>query len=948
MCNFVKQEHIRMKNIKYQQKHIKKICDTATELLNDEWREDGATIVFKAPTGSGKTYMISQAITKLVKEQKQEYAFVWLSVNKLHEQSRESLERYFENERLLECVGIEDLQDNVIEQNEVVFINWDSLIKKNNIFRMDNELDWNLQSVVENTQEEGREIILIIDESHRTAKADKAKEVIEEISPALTIEMTATPKQASGSLIEVHLAEVIDEEMIKAEVRINSGSKSIKENKDLLEVALKKREYLKRLYQEEGATINPLLLIQIPNKKQTDTTNPEDYIVGLLADQNITESNGKLAIRLSGVDIKELDEKVKPHDSEIDVLLFKEAIALGWDCPRASLLFLQREWKEDRYSFNIQTLGRIMRMPEQKHYDKNPDLNYGYVYSASDNFEIVQELAGNYISELQMDRDEELNAKPIKLRSEFIRRKRELTRLSGEFKKCLFEAVEETDLKNEINVNIKQISKTVALEGTVTGIDKEKQQEVEFERKKSIKKDIKEVADSYVNFCAKISAPYAKSRSTNIIKSAIRSWFKHEFDIGDEDKISLISMFRSNNPKLKNALEIAKDKYANLPTREDEVVVNKAWEVPLTVSIFTDYEKLENSRKSIIKEPDEQRLFVKKSKNEKIELSKPEVSFINELDSTDDDVLWWYKNGVRESRFFGIAYKKKNGFYYGFYPDFLIKTKKETLIVEIKDDKDFKPENALKLQAGRDYITKNDQKEKVKFYMLSPMDYTNFFSALKDQELYKFKSLYGERLLRYNQSQKKLIESKEEQSKKDIENLDWLSDFDKTIDELQDQKLKNELLQMELEQAKQNITSISESLPNTAEHKAQQKKAIEIKTPFNICVLGEVSDMALIRKELNNYFEKVGIGTTDWKIEFFNNTKLQNSNVLRSLQKGQSRFNLIVTGQIYHHSGRGNTKANIISELKNEKYIPHVIGSSPKDQLTPDKMVEAINKFLDE
>ena len=43
---------------------------------------------------------------------------------------------------------------------------------------------------------------------------------------------------------------------------------------------------------------------------------------------------------MSGVDIKELDEKIKPHNSEVDVLIFKEAIALGWDCPRASILVL--------------------------------------------------------------------------------------------------------------------------------------------------------------------------------------------------------------------------------------------------------------------------------------------------------------------------------------------------------------------------------------------------------------------------------------------------------------------------------------------------------------------------------------------------------------------------------------------------------------------------------
>ena len=513
-----------MKQVAYQEEYINELTETAVKLLNDKYRDQG-TIVLKAPTGSGKTYMISQSITKIVKQQgsKASYCFIWLSVNSLHEQSRQSLSQYLEDEKLLECITIDDIQNNTIEENEIVFINWDSLIKENNVFRMENEKDWNLQSVVANTKDEGREIILIIDESHRTAKAEKAKEVINEIQPKLTIEMTATPSSISGTLIEIPIGRVIAEGMIKSEVQINPNSKHIKENKDLLNVALKKRKELQQAYKELGTDINPLLLIQIPNKKQTDSSNPEDYIIGLLADHDITERNGKLAIRISGVDIKELDEKVKPHNSEIDVLIFKEAIALGWDCPRASIIFLQREWKQERYSFNIQTLGRIMRMPEQMHYPTKPILNIGYVFSASDNFEIVQELANDYVSNLQMERDEDLNTKPVKLTSEFIRRKRELTRLSGDFKKCLFEAAKELNTKDEINTSIKQITKTVAIDGKVNEFDKEQRQEIEFSEKTSIKKDIKEVADSYINFCAEMSNPYAKARSTNIIKSSLRS-----------------------------------------------------------------------------------------------------------------------------------------------------------------------------------------------------------------------------------------------------------------------------------------------------------------------------------------------------------------------------------------------------------------------------------------
>lgn len=41
--------------------------------------------------------------------------------------------------------------------------------------------------------------------------------------------------------------------------------------------------------------------------------------------------------------------------------------------------------------------------------------------------------------------------------------------------------------------------------GKVKELDKEQRQEIEFSEKTSIKKDIKEVADSYINFCAEMS-----------------------------------------------------------------------------------------------------------------------------------------------------------------------------------------------------------------------------------------------------------------------------------------------------------------------------------------------------------------------------------------------------------------------------------------------------------
>ncbi|MBU0579322.1 DEAD/DEAH box helicase family protein, partial [Patescibacteria group bacterium] len=144
-----------MKDLAYQKKYIKELVSTSVGYIEDE---DPKLIVFQAPTGAGKTIMLAEAMSRIVKELggQKELAFVWISVNALHEQSKEKLEKHFENERLLDCVSINEIQNNIIEQNQIVFVNWDSLNKKNiNLFMSDNEKDWNLSKVAENTRDEG-------------------------------------------------------------------------------------------------------------------------------------------------------------------------------------------------------------------------------------------------------------------------------------------------------------------------------------------------------------------------------------------------------------------------------------------------------------------------------------------------------------------------------------------------------------------------------------------------------------------------------------------------------------------------------------------------------------------------------------------------------------------------------------------------------------------------
>lgn len=924
-----------MKQLIYQQKAIAKIVNHSVTYLSDS---DPQTLIFQAPTGSGKTTMMAESMIRIVKElqSKETLSFVWISVNNLHRQSSESLELHFENDRLLECVEARDIVGNVLEENQILFINWQSLNREGNLFMVENEDDWNLSKIISNTKDEGRKIVLIIDESHHSAKTSKAKEVLSIIEPDLTIEMSATPKDISGIPIKIKIEDVVAEGMIKKEVKINYGLKKdfVKNNEDIVNVALQKRKQLKASYEKLGLKINPLLLIQIPDAKKGQRP-PEEKIIDVLSKFGITKDAGKLGIYLNQEDKDHLFN-VRENTSEIEVLIFKDAIALGWDCPRASILLLQKEWNSENYEFNVQTLGRIMRMPEQKHYESCEDLNFGYVFTASDNFTIVEDIAKDYASSATMLRDN-TKYRNIDLPSAQIRRKREITRLQAPFKKCLFDSAEELNTKKKLMTSIATYKKVVGVGGSTKTID-EKRKDIDFKSEIEIEKNREEVFDSYNRFLESCTVPYAKSDSTNTLKSHLRALFITLFKIDDEDQIANIVIRDKNKTEIEELIDLAKTKYANLPTQQDTIVENNNWQIPEDISVFNDFEEQVDIQKSIMSP-----YYLKKDKNSRLTISKPENKFVSKLESSEDYLVWWFKNGERESKFFGIPYKKQNpksgeDALYGFYPDFILKTKKETIIVEIKDNKDFKNENLLKLNAGKAYVEKYKGKDNILFFILSPRDYINFFHSLNEQSLDTFSSKYEYDLIRFSQSRKVVSKATKAESKEDQELLDlYEEELNQAIKKIKDIETEKEILKIDLDNAKLMLKEESSIL---------EDQDIKLPKPFNICIIGETVDDDLILKDARKYFTKYGLGANDWDIQFISNSKLKSSDVFSGLKRGQSKYNLIITAQIYHHSAKGNESANMLTELKKPKYIDHIVGSSPKDKLSVKDMLSALEKYI--
>jgi type III restriction enzyme len=687
----------------YQEDKIERLKEEINELLESQ---ENRVIILKAPTGSGKTVMVAETLKRLVKkrEDRKELAFIWIAPRMLHGQSKDKLDNYYENDRTLECVSVDDLQDGMIQENEILFLNWESLNKKNNILMIDNELDKNLTRIVEKTKDEGREIILVIDESHHTAKTETARRLINDISPKITLEVSATPHLVINDpnftprIVEVEFSKVIEEGMIKKEVLINPGldKEKTKGGADslVIKAALDKKAELLAGLKAEKSKVNPLILIQLPDKKAGVLDRKEEIVKKLETEFKVTEANGKLAIWLSEEKTPNL-ANIEKEDSEVEVLLFKQAIALGWDCPRAAILVLFRDWKS--IEFSIQTIGRIMRMPDFYHYG-NEALNKGYVFTNLSDISIQEGIAKDYITVFEAKRNDKIY-KNVDLQSIHIMRQREKTRLSGQFSEIFLEVATKNKLHNEIDLKAKAVTE-IMVDGKIQKID----QIIDHVYKAGVlkvKQEEVEIQYLFELFIRENCKPYAPADSSGRIRTAIYKFFEKKIKIKDETQIQKIILSDENMEKVKRNIAEAKDAYkkAVVDVEEEANVEKYRWNVPEIISYNSNYKETKMN-KSIITP------FYAKTQ------SKPEQEFIKLLEKSEN-VVWWFKNGETEIKYFAVLWEDEFGKKHGFYVDFIFQMKDGTIgIFDTKSGRTAQGDAKQKAEALAKYIKEENKRGK--------------------------------------------------------------------------------------------------------------------------------------------------------------------------------------------------------------------------------------------
>lgn len=358
----------------FQEKAVIKLLDIVTDSRSKQ------TITVKSPTGSGKTIILIDFVEEYLTKINSRTAFIWLCPGKgdLEEQSRQKMRKFAPHRH---TQNLFDSLQNGFEAESTTFINWELVTKKGNTSIRDSERK-NLFDRIADAHRAGIEFIVIIDEEHSNNTA-KAKTIIDAFSAKNIIRVSATAiENKRYEYFEIDEVDVIGEGLITKALYVNEGLTDGMEVADdydcLLDLADSKRKDIAARYKELGKTIRPLVLIQFPNGQPETIRAVEKKLESM----GYTYDNGMVSIWMSE-DKRDLPDNLTENDATPVFLLMKQAISTGWDCPRAKILVKLREGMSE--SFEIQTIGRIRRMPEATHYEDDL-LDFCYVYTFDEKY----------------------------------------------------------------------------------------------------------------------------------------------------------------------------------------------------------------------------------------------------------------------------------------------------------------------------------------------------------------------------------------------------------------------------------------------------------------------------------------------------------------------------------------------------------------------------------
>lgn len=323
-------------------------------------------VTFKAPTGSGKTYMMADFMNRILSIKK-DVVFLVSSLSKgsLAQQNYDKFILYSEMGQFSHLKPY--LINSELSGEEALFIPTD-----NNVYVLPRDLYKKGGRLMQGAMEQflntltlnkffgglEKEIYLIKDECHvATNNLDNlSNNFFEKI-----INFSATPKRGQIPDVEITNEEAINAKLIK---RVEFG-----DDEDTVEDAINKFEQIKEKYNNKLG-INPCLIIQISNKNKSDEelnnkifpilskAEHQDLKWMLIVDKD-KDCDTNDYFKAKKLPVSKWKEYAKGNT--IDIIIFKMVISEGWDIPRACMLYQIRETQSEQ--LDEQVMGRVRRNP---------------------------------------------------------------------------------------------------------------------------------------------------------------------------------------------------------------------------------------------------------------------------------------------------------------------------------------------------------------------------------------------------------------------------------------------------------------------------------------------------------------------------------------------------------------------------------------------------------
>ncbi len=410
----------------FQEKAVAELRERAAFALESYNRQSERTynqiVSLQAPTGSGKTIIMSELIEEILYGSERfapqpKAVFVWLSDSPaLNAQSKDKIDLKADKIRLDQCeiISEESFDQEFLSDGRIYFLNTQKLSKTGKLGKHGDGRQYTIWETLDNTaREKCDRLYFIIDEAHRGTQdkneAGKATSIMQRFIKGseakkmrpmpLIIGMSATaarfnalvehcPKCTSTKVV-VSAEEVRASGLLKERIIVVYPEDAEKFNETaILQAATREwvdkckhwRDYTRTQHYQN---VNPVFVVQVAAGTKKSLSQTDLSLVLSTIEKEIDRKfdehevvhtfSGAGDLNINGLTVHHIEPEKIADDRKAAVVFFKESLSTGWDCPRAETMMSYRRAEDATYI--AQLLGRMVRTPLGSHVEVDPTLN---------------------------------------------------------------------------------------------------------------------------------------------------------------------------------------------------------------------------------------------------------------------------------------------------------------------------------------------------------------------------------------------------------------------------------------------------------------------------------------------------------------------------------------------------------------------------------------------